>query len=106
LIAIRAMISITQAKQLAHSYLSSLSEEVESDPVVIIDSATIERAFCWVFFYQSREHAESGNTIDCLAGNAPIIVDRLTGNLVATGTTHPIEHYLAEYEASLNQHDA
>lgn len=100
------MISITQAKQLAHSHLSSLSKELEPDSVVIIDSATIERAFGWVFFYQSREHAESGNPIHCLAGNAPLIVDRLSGNVVTTGTVHPIEHYLAEYEASLNQHDA
>jgi hypothetical protein len=100
------MISITQAKQIALSHLSSLSRELEPDSVVIIDSATMERAFGWVFFYQSREHVESGNAIHCLAGNAPLIIDRLTGNVVSTGTAHPIEHYLAEYETSLNQHDA
>lgn len=100
------MISITQAKQFAHTYLSSLSEDLEPDSVVIIDSATIERAFGWVFFYQSRDYMESGSASDCLAGNAPLIVDRLTGNVVPTGTAHPIEHYLAEYEASRGQHDA
>jgi hypothetical protein len=100
------MISITQARQIAQSHLFSISEELEPGAAVIIESATIERSFGWVFFYQSREYVESRNPIHCLAGNAPLIVDRLTGNVVVTGTAHPIEHYLAEYEASLNQHDA
>ena len=99
------MITFAQAKQIVQSHLAAISRELEPDAAVIIESATIERTFGWVFFYQSREHLRSGSLSHALAGNAPLIVDRLTGDIVATGTTHPIEHYLAEYEASLNQHD-
>jgi len=31
-------------------------------------------------------------------GNAPIIVDARTGAATVTGTTHPVEHYIADYE--------
>ncbi len=37
-----------------------------------------------------------------LAGNAPLIVNRFTGEVVTTGTAHPTEYYLAQYEASLS----
>ncbi len=100
------MISINEAKQLAESHLASLSAELEPDAVVIIDSHTIERSFGWVFFYQSQKYVESRNFTDCVVGNAPLIVNRLTGEIVETGTAHPIEHYVVEYEASINQSDA
>lgn len=99
------MITFAQAKQIVQSHLAFISRELEPDAAVIVESATIERAFGWVFFYQSREYLKSGSIHHALAGNAPLVVDRLTGDIVVTGTTHPIEHYLAEYEASLNQHD-
>jgi hypothetical protein len=36
-----------------------------------------------------------------MAGNAPIIFDRIDGELRITGTAHDIDHYLIEYEATL-----
>jgi hypothetical protein len=99
------MIPFHQAKQIIQSHLASISRDLEPDAAVIVESATIERAFGWVFFYQSREYLKSGSIRHALAGNAPLIVDRLTGDIVATGTTHPIEHYLAEYEAPRNRSD-
>lgn len=97
------MIAFAQAKQIIQSHLSAISRELAPDAAVIVESATSERPFGWVFFYQSREYLESGSFSHALAGNAPLIVDRLTGDIVVTGTTHPIEHYLAEYEASRNR---
>ncbi len=100
------MIPFAQAKQIVESHLASISKALEPDAAVIVESATLERAFGWVFFYQSREYLRSGSFSHALAGNAPLIVDRLTGDIVATGTRHPIEQYLAEYEASRNRSDA
>ena len=70
------------------------------DELVIIDDATIERPFGWVFFYQSKRYLESGEFEFCLAGNAPLIVDRRTGEVHVTGTARPIETYIAAYESS------
>lgn len=60
---------------------------------------TREADFGWVFFYQSRLHLETGALRHALAGNAPLIVDRDSGDIVTTGTAHPIEYYIAEYES-------
>lgn len=56
-----------------------------------------EHDFGWVYFYDSSAHVETGNAGEALAGNAPLIVDKIDGKLYVTGTAHPIEHYLQEY---------
>lgn len=69
--------------------------------LVVVDEHTIERTWGWVFFYNSKRYLETREFRDALAGNAPYIVNRQTGDLRVTGTAHPIEHYIAEYERSL-----
>jgi hypothetical protein len=66
----------------------------------IIREATIAKPYGWIFFYQSKEYLETGNFLEQLVGNAPIIVN-IHGELGLTGTAFPLEHYLAEYEKTL-----
>jgi hypothetical protein len=40
--------------------------------------------------------------MEALVGNAPLIVNRLTGDVIVTGTAEPIDIYISRYEASLN----
>jgi hypothetical protein len=63
----------------------------------IIQDATIEKPFGWVFFYNSREFLETGDLSFALTGNAPIIVDKFTGLITETGTAYPIEYYIENY---------
>ena len=94
------MLTRDQAKQLVQSQLDSQVTEMDCGAAVI-DSATLERPFGWVFFYQSKEYLLTGNYSAQLAGNAPLIVNRHTGQVIATGTAKPVEEYIARYEASL-----
>jgi hypothetical protein len=94
------MLTRTQALALAEDHLAAASDAAECE-VVVVDSATIERPFGWAFFYESRRYLESGEFIHRLVGNAPLIVNRFTGEVVPTGTAHPTEYYLAQYAASL-----
>jgi hypothetical protein len=66
--------------------------------LVLVGGRTIERAFGWVFFYDSKRHVETGSVIDALAGNAPFVVTRADGRVHETGTAQPVEHYLREFE--------
>jgi hypothetical protein len=70
----------------------------EADGAEIVDEATIETSWGWVFFYQSRRFLETGDPSWCLVGNAPVIVDAETGAVTITGTAFPVEAYIAEYE--------
>jgi hypothetical protein len=62
---------------------------------------TITKPYGWVFFYQSRSFLETQDERQMLLGNAPIIVDRVNGEVVVTGTAKPVEKYLEEYEAKI-----
>lgn len=70
--------------------------------VVIIEDATQSHEWGWVFFYQSLEFIETGEVSSQLAGNAPYIVNKNTGEIVETGTARPTEKYVQDYEKQLH----
>jgi hypothetical protein len=75
--------------------------EIEDDEPVIVDEDTIEEDFGWVFFYESRIYVETQIFSYCLAGNAPIMVNRRDGSVVVTGTDRPFDLYIEEYRKEL-----
>ncbi|MGY3265589.1 YrhB domain-containing protein [Lysobacter sp. HA35] len=95
------MITAAQARSIVSAHLAGFADASQCE-MAILDSATIEKSFGWVFFYQSRQYLETGEFAHRLAGNAPLIVNRNTGDIRTTGNAFPIEHYLAQYEASLS----
>lgn len=90
-----------EALHLIEEELEQMSREHISVEFVLLNDETIEKSWGWVFFYQSKSYEESGDKLEMLAGNAPIIVNRHTRTLMHTGTAHDIAHYVQEYEASL-----
>jgi Immunity protein 35 len=70
------------------------------DELVLLEDATIERDFGWVFFYDSKRHRETRNDEYGLLGNAPFIVDRADGSVHYTGTGRRIDFYINEYKRS------
>lgn len=66
--------------------------------LTILDELTIERPFGWVFFYADLRYVETGEFRNMLGGNAPFIIDRASGEIVPTGTSHHIDHYVVYYE--------
>ncbi|MEM0963600.1 MAG: YrhB domain-containing protein [Bacteroidota bacterium] len=92
------MLDLDAAREVAQSHLDGL--DPIGSGVALDERHTIERPFGWVFFYDSVTGLETGDLKDRLVGNAPLIVDRRTGELHVTGTAHPIAHYIAAYESS------
>lgn len=85
------------ASQIALEHLAKLEKEI-GEPLGLADSETLEKKFGWVFFYNSKEYIETRNFRSMLAGNAPFIVDRTSGEVHVTGTAKPIEDYITDYE--------
>ena len=85
------MISYEEAVEKATEYLK------DTDIPVVI---TLHGRFSegWFFCFQSREYLETGETSALLAGNAPFIVDKDTGEIHVFGTAHPLKEYLQNYE--------
>lgn len=51
----------------------------------------------WYFCYQSKEFLETGELSAQLAGNAPFLIDKQSGELHILGTAKPLESYLDDY---------
>jgi hypothetical protein len=93
------MINHQQARQIATDWLMAHPARGSEGPLElrILDEHTIEADFGWVFFWQSQRVLATHNSSDQLAGNATLIVDRRDGALHATGTAHPIQHYIQRF---------
>ena len=98
------MIDYQEALVIMDRYLKALEKDtlvIRNQPeieLILIESSTLEKPFGWIFFYNSRQFVEEGNLSYALAGNAPVIVDRLTGKLTETGTARSVEYYAELYE--------
>jgi hypothetical protein len=95
------MLNYEDAVATAKKELANVDDLPEGDSLVLLLQHTIERPFGWVFFYTSRLYRDTGEIKYALAGNAPLIVNRRSGEVVTTGTARPVEHYIAEYEARI-----
>ncbi|HPF72819.1 MAG: hypothetical protein H7A20_09510 [Rhodanobacteraceae bacterium] len=94
------MLSLEQALQLIEPHVANVSAENGCE-IVVVTEATLERPFGWVFFYQTKEFLSARTPAAQLAGNAPLLVNRFTGDVVVTGTALPVQEYISRYEASL-----
>ena len=70
---------------------------------VIVDTATIEKPFGWVFFYNSERFLATGDVIYALAGNGPVFVNKHTESVDFFGSIPTLDVLLADYESKLGQ---
>lgn len=89
------------ASQVALEYLTKLEKKI-GEPLSLVNSEILKKDFGWVFFYNSKKYIETGDFRSMLAGNAPFIVDRNSGEIHVTGTAKPIEDYIADYVQQCN----
>ena len=59
-----------------------------------------DKSYGWIFYFNSKDY-DPNDISTHMAGNAPIIIDRIDGEIRVTGTAYPTEHYLKEYESTL-----
>lgn len=90
-----------EALQLARAWLER--QEIYPDDKIILDGPPKETEFGWVFFYNSEHYLKTGDVGYALAGNAPIVVMKSTGEVRGTGSAEPLEANLDKIRASLHK---
>lgn len=90
------MLSLEEAKIIAVQKLSEI-EKLSNIKIALLKEKTKSFDYGWVFFYQSEEYVSTGNLQALIGGNAPIIVDKYSGEVHVTGTGNNIEYYIKEY---------
>jgi len=88
---------ISEAQVIAERWLDT-KRPLPDDRFVIRKELTRERAFGWVFSYHSERWLQTRDPKYDVTDNAPLIIDRDNGSVHVTGTAHPLDHYIAEYE--------
>lgn len=59
-----------------------------------------DKPYGWVFYFNAKS-VDPNDTSTLVCGNAPIIFDRIEGEIRVTGTAYQMQHYLEEYEKTL-----
>ncbi len=90
------MISFEQAKRIATAYLDAMN--FKDGLLVILESETIEKAYAWIFFYNTKTFIETGDILHALGGNSPIFVSKKDGKISTYSTAYPIERGIEIHE--------
>ena len=90
------MISKDQAINIANTYVMEIPV-ISKHTLLLQLEKTIEFELGWFFFYQTKSYIENGNYLDAAVGNAPIIVDKRTGEVHVTGTAYSVKKYIEDY---------
>jgi hypothetical protein len=71
----------TEARKIALEHLNVYP--LADDERIIIEDATVEKEYGWIFFYNSRKHLETGDILYALAGNGPLVVKSADGSIIS-----------------------
>ena len=73
-----------------------IAEALLADTEVLIDVA--ENRIGWTYYRNSVAYVKTGDDMEGIIGNAPIVIDRKDGSIVPTGTGESVEFYISQYE--------
>ena len=87
------MLTQNEAKQLAETYVKGL----DAGFVLDLEPTTYENVG-WVYYYQSAKYLETGDFLEMLAGNAPVLIERTTGKIHVLGTANTEGFYIDNFK--------
>ncbi|HEY3333215.1 MAG TPA: YrhB domain-containing protein [Capsulimonadaceae bacterium] len=91
------MLTKDEARVIAQRFVSKATDEGIIE-YIIVDSETIEKAYAWVFSYDSKLFLETEDFRYAIAGNGPLVVDKFSGHLFVLGSAGGRDNQLAEFE--------
>lgn len=94
------MLTKAEAQKLAEQELGIRERSIQSGDAMTLqinEQHIREFEYGWIFPYNSKQFIETGNIMFSLAGNGPLLVDKLTGKVWQTGSSHPIEYFVDLY---------
>lgn len=92
------MLTKEAARAAALNYVWGIAYDRTDDELVLVDDATMEKPYGWIFFYSSKRWRETGDASYVLTGNAPFLVEKESGNVVIFPPAHALEEAIHAYE--------
>lgn len=92
------MLNQQEARERVLKYLNK-SYHNSNDEIVILDKHTVERAYGWIFFYQSKKFIQTENISYMLIGNGPIVIEKIDGKTHCLGSGYyKLEDEIRDFE--------
>jgi hypothetical protein len=91
------MLTFEQAREKARETIQELSRGGHGRECVILDEHVRECVRGWLFPYNTKKFLETGNPLDGMVGNGPVLVDRENGT-VHVLPTGGLAVWLDEYD--------
>jgi hypothetical protein len=98
------MLTLEKARELAIAKVKDF-ENKSTVALALMDDATIEFEYGWMFFYQSEKYVKTGDVKALVGGNAPLIVDKFNSTVHVTGTRRNAAFYIKMYSQFRDQPD-
>jgi Immunity protein 35 len=95
------MLSFEDARKIAAEYIQEGKANSNGLEMLITDEHTIEKPYCWVFYYNSKKWLETKNVVDLIAGNSPMIIDKVTGKVTRYYSSVSVSEALKKYESEI-----
>ena len=92
------MLTESEILKIAKKYVLE-SENLFRTPMILLESYTIEKNYGYIFFYTTKAKFENPESEINIVGNAPFIVERMSGRIIEFGTARSSTYYIEEYEA-------
>lgn len=94
------MITNEEAARIAKAFVDkNFPPEAGEPPVVVDASATVEKAYGWIFHYDTATALETGDPDESLLGGGPLLVLREDGRIVRFSSAYSTDAALKAYEA-------
>lgn len=88
------MLTEQEMTEVAEHYISFMGNKIE---LTIYYSATIQKPYGNIYFFNSKRYAETGDFRYSVV-RGPFLVEKETGRVVNFGTAYPNEYYFEAYE--------
>jgi len=92
------MLTFQDARNIAVAAINKTPAIGDNSGFTIIDSATLEKPYAWIFNYNSRLFLETGDLKYALGGNAPLFISKIDGKISIFQTGLSIDGMIDKYE--------
>ena len=93
------VITVEVAFETAKRHVQTLGADL-----ILLEEPITSGNYGWVFMFQSRAFIETNDIRDALVGNAPILVDKNSGQIFTLGTAYEVEKYVNMYQCFGDPH--
>ena len=93
------------ARKMAINYVDSHQlpedQQLDGNKIILIEEKTIEKDYGWYFFRGASKWIETGEFRYAIAGGAPFLVRKDTGELITFMSSYSIEEIIETFEKQL-----